>query len=153
VDVYRFSGAAQRALAAAEKEALALGHLRLGSAHVVLGLLAERGAAAVALERLGVTAAAARKRADELYEGERGTRARDLDVGADEMREVFELARDEAEAAGEHDIAPLRLFLAATQDDAWGAYRLLEALKVDVERARRETEALGRDERQGSLPS
>lgn len=150
--MYRLSGAARRAVAAAEKEALALGHLRLESAHLVLGLMVERGAATAALEKQGLQLTKLRRAVDEQYAGDRGKRERDFERFGGEVREVMELAKDEAEQAGENDIALVRLFLAATADEEWSAYKALRALGIDVERARDEADGMARDEAQGSLP-
>ncbi len=154
MDVYRLSRAVRQAIDASAKEARALGHGRLDASHLLLGLSTEAASAAsVALGRAGVETDALRRTVDETYDGVREARARDLDRSGGEMREVLELARDEAEAAGEHDIAPVRLFLAATHDEEGSACRALRALKVDVDKLRRDAEDLARDEAQGSLPS
>ena len=58
-----------------------------------------------------------------------------------------------ADGLGERRDQPqVRLFLAATEDDEWTAYRALGALGASVEGVRREVEGLARDEAQGSLP-
>lgn len=142
---------ALRALEAAERHATALGHGRLETVHLVLALLEEKGAAGAALARRGVTAEALAARADALYEGPRGGRARDLDRSGGEWREALELARDEADTAGANEIAPAHLFLAATADDSFLAVRALADLGIDVEAARRDVAALARDEAQGTL--
>jgi ATP-dependent Clp protease ATP-binding subunit ClpC len=152
MDLYRLSRTAQRAMKIAEQAALELGHGRLDTVHLLLGLQAETGAAATVLGKLGIERAKLVRVADEVYEGVRGGgRARDLDLSSGEAKEALELARDEADASGEHEIAPARLFLAATEDEEWSAYKALRALGVDVEKARKDVEALVRDEAQGSL--
>jgi ATP-dependent Clp protease ATP-binding subunit ClpA len=152
MDVYRLSRGAKKALDAAEKEAVALGHGRLDTAHLLLGLFAGATAGGVAMRRSAVTDSALRSAVDEAYDGPReGGRARDLERG-EELRDALEIAREETDAAGEHDIPPVRLFTAITQDDDWSAYRALRDLSVDVEVCRRMAESLARDEAQGSLP-
>lgn len=152
MDVYRLSRAVQRAIQAAAAEARALGHGRLDAAHLLLGLLVEPGAASVALSRAGVGADALRRKVDEGYDGIRDPRAKEIDRSGGEIREVLAGARDEADASGEHDIALVRLFLAATEDEEGSACRALRALGVDVDKVRADAEGLARDEAQGSLP-
>jgi ATP-dependent Clp protease ATP-binding subunit ClpA len=158
MDVYRMSGAARRVFEAAEREAIALGNGRLEPAHLLLGLWLEPGAAQVALADANVPIVKLRKTLDELYDGPRGGKARDLDRSSGELREGLETAREEADAEGEHDIPALRLFMAATEgieddDEGQGAVAVLRALGVNVEKARARAASLARDEAQGSLPS
>lgn len=62
-DLQGFSAGARRALLLAEREARSLGHERVGTEHVLLGLLADDGAAAaVALQEAGASLATARRK-------------------------------------------------------------------------------------------
>ena len=65
-DLQGFGPDARKALTAAEREARSMGHDRVGTEHVLLGLLGEKGAAsAVALRSAGATLAAARRKVTE----------------------------------------------------------------------------------------
>lgn len=65
-DLRGFGADARRALALAEQEARLLGHDRVGTEHLLLGLLAdESSAASRALREAGATIAAARRKATE----------------------------------------------------------------------------------------
>lgn len=65
-DLTGFDAGARRALALAEREARALGHDRVGTEHLLLGLLAdESSAASSALRDAGATIAAARRKVSE----------------------------------------------------------------------------------------
>jgi ATP-dependent Clp protease ATP-binding subunit ClpA len=145
------SRAAKRAADAAEAAAARLGHGRLDSVHLLLGLLAEKSAASVALGRRGVREEDLAKQASALYEGPPGKRARDLDRDGAEWRESLALAQDEAETRGAFEISPAHLLLAATSDDAWTAYRALGALGVEVEAMRADLEELARAEANDAL--
>jgi ATP-dependent Clp protease ATP-binding subunit ClpA len=150
---YRMSGAAQRAIGRARREALALGHARLTPAHLVIALALEPGAAERALAAAGLKPDPLRRAVDAGYDGPRGGKARDLDEADPALLEVYATAGDEADAEGEHDIAPVRLFLAATEEAEGPGVAALAAAGVDVERARAAARDLARDEAQGSLPS
>jgi ATP-dependent Clp protease ATP-binding subunit ClpA len=65
-DLQGFGADARRALVLAEREARSLGHQRVGTEHLLLGLLADEGApAAAALRNAGATVAAARRKVSE----------------------------------------------------------------------------------------
>jgi hypothetical protein len=65
-DLQGFSAEARRALQLGEREARSLGHERVGTEHLLLGLLADKGtAAATTLRNGGATLAAARRKVSE----------------------------------------------------------------------------------------
>lgn len=65
-DLQGFGADARRALVLAEREARSLGHQRVGTEHLLLGLLADEGTpAAAALRDSGATVAAARRKVGE----------------------------------------------------------------------------------------
>ena len=75
----RFSDRARRAVVRAQEEARLLNHDYIGTEHMLLGLLAERGSAAArALDSLNVTLEAAREQVREIVgegsqeQGQRG---------------------------------------------------------------------------------
>jgi transposase-like protein len=125
---------ARAAVQLAGEEAKALGAPRIGSEHLLLGILrADDARAAAALRAAGVKLEAARQAAQPtLAGGEDGTPA--ITAYA---RRVFGEAMRQAAAGRRHAIDVTDLLAAAVRDDGGGACRTLEALGVDVAAIRR----------------
>jgi ATP-dependent Clp protease ATP-binding subunit ClpA len=145
------SRAGKRAIDAAAAAAERLGHARLDTLHLLIGLALEKTAAQAALGKRGATAEKLEKGADALYDGPRGGKAREIDRSGGELREALAMAQDEADTAGAHEIGPAHLLLAATADDSWTATAALKALGVDVEALRADVPGLEHDEKNDAL--
>jgi ATP-dependent Clp protease ATP-binding subunit ClpC len=135
-----FTPRAKKVLELSLREALQLGHNYIGTEHILLGLLREgEGVACQVLVKLGANLPKVRARVLELVadDGGEGAAAPTPTLSA-ELRAVIEEARGEAAAAGESEIAPIHLFLAAVQHPDGAAGRMLQVVGVDPEELRRQ---------------
>ena len=129
----RVAPEARAAVQLATEEAAALGAARLGSEHLLLGIVrAGDGVAAAALRANGVTLDNARAAAQPTLANDEPT---DHAVTA-YARRVFVEALRQAAADPNHVIQVSDLLLAALRDPRGGARQTLEALGVDVEAVR-----------------
>jgi ATP-dependent Clp protease ATP-binding subunit ClpC len=135
-----FTPRAKKVLELSLREAMQLGHNYIGTEHILLGLLREgEGVACQVLVKLGANLPKVRARVLELVadDGGEGAAAPTPTLSA-ELRAVIEEARGEAAAAGESEIAPIHLFLAAVQHPDGAAGRMLQVVGVDPEELRRQ---------------
>ncbi|MEP6660306.1 MAG: Clp protease N-terminal domain-containing protein [Acidimicrobiales bacterium] len=139
-----FAADARRAVTLAEVEACGLGHDRVGTEHLLLGLLANDGSgAAKVLSEAGVTIAAARHKVSEAVGGTLGDSsrlARPLPRTARAARALgrsvrFSHARHADAVASEH-------VLLGVLDVEGNAGQVLRGLGLDVERLRSSLEVL-----------
>lgn len=140
----RFTDDAQRLVTFADHEARRLGHARLGTEHLLLGLLRDGdGIAAKALAGMGIHLANARStveyilgRIENRFEGDLRLSGR--------ASKVIHLASEEADALGQGRVAPEHLLLGILRegqgipvDQGRGiAAGVIEALGVDLESVR-----------------
>jgi ATP-dependent Clp protease ATP-binding subunit ClpC len=133
-----FTPRAKKVLELSLREALQLGHNYIGTEHILLGLVREgEGVAAQVLVKLGANLPTVRARvlqlvADGTVEGAAG-RAPSL---SPELVAVLDEARRAAEAAGEAQVMPIHLFLAAVEHPDGAAGRMLQVVGVDPEELR-----------------
>ncbi|MGH9251316.1 MAG: Clp protease N-terminal domain-containing protein, partial [Acidimicrobiales bacterium] len=135
-----FTPRAKKVLELSLREAMQLGHNYIGTEHILLGLLREgEGVACQVLVKLGANLPKVRARVLELVadDGGEGSASPTPTLSA-ELRAVIEEARGEAAAAGESEIAPIHLFLAAVQHPDGAAGRMLQVVGVDPEELRRQ---------------
>jgi ATP-dependent Clp protease ATP-binding subunit ClpC len=135
-----FTPRAKKVLELSLREALQLGHNYIGTEHILLGLLREgEGVACQVLVKLGANLPKVRARVLELVadDGGEGAAAPTPTLSA-ELRAVIEEARGEAAAAGESEVAPIHMFLAAVQHPDGAAGRMLHMVGVDPEELRRQ---------------
>jgi transposase-like protein len=133
----RVAPEARAAVQLAGEEAAALGAVRMGSEHLLLGILRARdGVAAAALRAHGVTIENARAAVQPTLAGEEPPEERASQVTV-YARRVFTEALRAAAAGPSHVIEVNDLLKAALDDPNGGACRTLEALAVDVEAVRR----------------
>lgn len=133
----RVTPEARAAVQLAGEEAIALGAARMGSEHLLLGILrAGDATAAAALRANGVTIENARMAAQPTLVGEEPMAEEGSKVTA-HARHIFTEALREAAASPAHVIAVSDLLRWALSDDRGGACRTLEALDVDVAAVRR----------------
>lgn len=134
----RFTDRVGRVVALAGDEARALGRTGIDPEHVLLGLLAEgRGVAAQALQALGVDAASARSRVEEI--SGRGGRAPDGPISpTPRTDELLERSLQEALRLGQTYVGTEHVLLALAGGTGDVAARVLVALGTDGERVRRQ---------------
>jgi hypothetical protein len=133
--LHGFSAGARRALVLAEREARSLGHDRVGTEHVLLGLLAdEDGAASAALRDAGAALPAARRKVAEAVGP--ATRVGDEPVAPSPrctraVGRAPRFARDQ-----QSDVVGSEHLLLAVLDVEGTAGQVLRGLGVDVEHLR-----------------
>lgn len=133
----------RRAVARAREEARALGAAKVGTEHLLLGIIGEEaGAVAGLLREFGVELEAARLEAQPtaLQEEAVIVDGEPVPPGPDGIspyaRSVFEQSLREAVVRGDGYIGPDHLLLAALRDPDGGASRTLAALGVDPDAVR-----------------
>jgi ATP-dependent Clp protease ATP-binding subunit ClpA len=130
-DLQGFGADARRALALAEQEARLLGHDRVGTEHLLLGLLAdESSAASSALRDAGATSAAARRKVTEAV----GSGAPGAEPQSSSERALRAIGRAPrfARDLGAHGVGSEHLLLAVL-DVEGTAGQVLRGLGVDLE--------------------
>ncbi len=121
---------ARRVVHHGAREALGLGHARLGTGHLLLGLLSEPHAASAALETLGVTLDVLRraiKRPDEPHKPPDGR----MPI-SDKGREALERSLLEAVSRGDRHIGVEHMLLALLRETGGDAARTLARLGVSA---------------------
>lgn len=132
----------RRAVACAREEARGLGAAKVGTEHLLLGILrAGAGPVAALLAELGVQLEAAREKAQPTaLQEEVIVEGRPVPAGPEGIspyaRGVFEQSLREAVARGDGYIGVDHLLLASLRDREGGACRTLDALGVDPEAVR-----------------
>ncbi|HZC14755.1 MAG TPA: Clp protease N-terminal domain-containing protein [Thermoleophilaceae bacterium] len=125
----RFTRRARQVVVLAQEEAETLGHRRVGTEHLVLGLLrSEDEAVAPVLAEAGVTLDAARAQARELV-GEETARRRAPFTRA--AKRALGNALHEARALGDNFIGAEHVLLGLLDDERAGAVAMLRALGAD----------------------
>ncbi|MET7402465.1 Hsp70 family protein [Dactylosporangium sp. NPDC005572] len=125
----RFVPAARHAVVQAQQAAADLGHDRIGTGHLLLGLLADPDGRLVwMLGKAGVTRAAVLARAGEF--GEPGTGTAQSLPFTPRMKTVLELTLREALRRGHHQVTPEHLLLALLREGGGAAVRTLTVLGV-----------------------
>jgi ATP-dependent Clp protease ATP-binding subunit ClpC len=148
-----FTPRAKKVLELSLREAIQLSHNHIGTEHILLGLLGEgEGVACQVLVKLGANLPKVRARVLELVadDGGEGAVAPTPTLSA-ELRAVIEEARGEAAAAGESEVAPIHMFLAAVQYPDGAAGRMLHVVGVDPVELRRQV--IAEPDESGDEPS
>jgi len=139
----RFGGDAREVVTRARHEAVALGHPRIGTEHLLLAILAGgHGAGADALRGLGIEAGSVRARIVELVgpvPGRPGTVRPSMSPRA---KEVLALAVREATALGGHRMGTGHLLLGLLREGEGLGAQVLADLQVDLPQLRRGVVAL-----------
>ena len=129
----RFSESARQVVVLAAEEARGLGSDRIGTEHLLLGVLrVEDDAVAAALEDTGVDADAVRARVPR--EGEPA--ATGQIPFTPEAKKTLELALREALGQGDAYIGPVHVLLGLTRDTSSAGMRILAELGADGDRIR-----------------
>ena len=139
-DLDGFSDAARRAVAAAEAEAIELGHDLLGTEHLLLGVMVDSPEVSEILGRNGGTLAAARRKVAEARppaaSAGRRRRTSSLDTTPRAARSLVRSVRF-AHQAKSHEVGCAHLLLAVIDVEGTGAL-VLRGLGVDLDRLRTE---------------
>ena len=115
----------------AQEEARTLRHDRIGTEHLLLGILRLDGGPAVdALESLGVTLGRARAEVVRIVGPGSGSPGGQLPFSP-RAKKRLELAADEAEALDDDQVRPEHLLLSIAREREGGAARVLEALGAE----------------------
>jgi len=137
----RFTDEARRVLVLAQEEARTLDHNHIGTEHILLGVIHEgEGAAATALESLGVSLDVARAQVAGIVGGGVGTGASAGDhvPFTPRAKKVLELSLREALQLGSDHIGSTHLLLGLLREGEGVAAQVLDRLGVAPEQIRRE---------------
>ncbi|HWB56705.1 MAG TPA: Clp protease N-terminal domain-containing protein [Gaiellaceae bacterium] len=130
----RFTRRARQVIVLAQEEAVELGHQRVGSEHLLLGLaLAEDESTAPVLESAGLTAPAVRERVAALEASGTPRRGRNFTRAA---KRVLERSVHEAQALGDNYIGAEHILLGLLADERAGAVVIVRDLGGDPEALR-----------------
>jgi ATP-dependent Clp protease ATP-binding subunit ClpC len=130
----RFTRRARQVIVLAQEEAQTLGHPRVGSEHLLLGLaLAEDEATAPALAEAGLTAGAIRERVQALEAAGPPRRRHGFTRAA---KRVLERSAVEAKTLGDNYIGAEHLLLGLLADERAGAVEIVRELGADPETLR-----------------
>ncbi len=128
-----FTERSKRVIQIAHREALRLGHQKIGTEHLLMGLMVEEESAAVrAIREAGLTSEDVVGKVLELHApGTPATESRDLPFG-DDARLTLDQSIREARRLSSSYVGTEHLFLALVGDRNNLACAVLEALKLDV---------------------
>ena len=132
----RFTERAQRALIAAQREAAGMGRNYVGTEHLLLGVLADPGAASSALE--SITLDAARKEIIDLLGMGEGTAGLKAMSYTPRTKKVLELAAREARDLKQNYVGTEHLLLALMREREGVAAHVLIKMGLDLNKAREE---------------
>jgi ATP-dependent Clp protease ATP-binding subunit ClpC len=128
----RFTAEARDAVVAAQNEARTLGHGRVGTEHLLLGVLAQDVPVTAALREIGVTLEGARSQI------EPGTEAATGRLNFDpEAKRALEIALREATKLGHNVIAPMHVVLGVAAAEAGQGAALLRAAEPEGTKLRK----------------
>ncbi len=133
----RFNDRAKRVLALAQDEAIRFNHNYIGPEHLLLGLVREgEGAAARALDALGVELSAVRKAVEAIIgRGDSTTTPTEITLSP-RTKKVIELAIDEARKLGHSHVGTEHLLLGLVREGGHVGAKVLESLGVTLEKVR-----------------
>jgi hypothetical protein len=140
---YLLTEEASRSLALAEEEAELLGHLHLGTEHLLLGLLKEGdGLAAHVLKISGASLAAARAEVQRIVAGPRPSTPGSLHTPTSHLVNAVDLAKRESVEAGTLVVDDRQLLIGVLRERQGNAVKVLMALGVDLNRLRTRAKAI-----------
>jgi prophage maintenance system killer protein len=132
----RFTDPARRGVHLAQEEARLLRHDYVGTEHILLGLLYEgTGAAARALESLGISREDVRGQVEQIIGPGQGSRSGHIPFTA-RAKKVLELSLRETLALGHHYIGTEHLLLGLLREGEGTAAQVLTRLGADHDRVR-----------------
>jgi ATP-dependent Clp protease ATP-binding subunit ClpC len=151
----RFTDQARRAVTLAQEEARMLKHNRIGTEHILLGLIqVDDGVAAQSLESLGISLAAVREQVEEVIGHGRWAPPVNIPY-VPQAKKVLDLSLREALALGHHTIGTEHILLGLIRDGESPAAQVLATLGADLSRVREQVLRLlqdTREEGQGNGP-
>jgi ATP-dependent Clp protease ATP-binding subunit ClpC len=134
----RFTDRARRVVVLAQEEARMRNHNEIGTEHILLALIRERGVAAQALESLGITEEAARQQVEEVVgPGQPGPQRGHLPF-TPPAKKILQLSMREAIALGHAYIGTEHILLGLVREDDGVAIGVLNGLGVDPNRVRQQ---------------
>jgi len=134
----RFTSRARRAVVLAQDEARMLNHIYIGTEHILLGLIHQgEGAAAKALERLGVSLEAARAQVEQMIGHGQDPSSGHIPF-TPRAKKVLELSVSEASQLGHNDIGTGHLLLGLSREDEGVAAQAVVSLGADLHRVRQQ---------------
>jgi ATP-dependent Clp protease ATP-binding subunit ClpC len=151
----RFTNQARRVVALAQEEARMLKHNRIGTEHILLGLIqVDDGVAAESLESLGISLAAVRERVEEIIGHGRWAPPVNIPY-APQAKKVLDMSLREALALGHHTIGTEHILLGLIREGESPAAQVLATLGADLSRVRQQVLELlqdPQDEEPGQAP-
>jgi tetratricopeptide (TPR) repeat protein len=127
----RFSDQARRVMVLAQEEAKRLNHNYIGTEHILLGLISGgEGAAARALESLGISPEPTRNQVEEITGRGREAPSGHIPFSPRAMT-VIKLSPPEADRLGHHYVAPEHILLGLIREGENVATQVMERLGVD----------------------
>jgi ATP-dependent Clp protease ATP-binding subunit ClpC len=141
----RFTDQARRVVTLAQEEARMLRHNRIGTEHLLLGLIqVDDGVAAQALESLGISLAAVREQVEETIG--QGRWAPPVNIPyAPQAKKVLDMSLREALALGHHTIGTEHILLGLIRDGEGPAAQVLDTLGADLSGVRQQVLRLLQD--------
>jgi ATP-dependent Clp protease ATP-binding subunit ClpA len=141
----RFTDQARRVVSLAQEEARMLRHNRVGTEHLLMGLIGvDDGVAARSLELVGISLAAVREQVDEIIGPGRWVPPVNIPY-APAAKRVLDMSLREALALGDHTIGTEHLLLALIRDAESPAAQVLVTLGADPAEVRQQVVGLLRD--------
>jgi len=135
----RFTDEARRVLALAQEEARTLNHNRIGTEHLLLGLVQERdGTAAEALESLGISLDAVREQVEKITGQVRDAPAASHNQYTLRAKKALDLSLREALQLGHHHIGTEHILLGLLREGEGPAAQVLAELGADLAQVRQQ---------------
>jgi ATP-dependent Clp protease ATP-binding subunit ClpC len=151
----RFTDQARRVVTLAQEEARMLRHNRIGTEHILLGLIqVDDGIAAASLEALGISRAAVREQVEEIIGTGRWAPPVNIPY-APQAKRVLDMSLREALALGHHTIGTEHILLGLIREGESPAARVLASLGAELNLVRQQVLELLQDtpdEEPGSAP-
>src|SRR5262245_739088 len=130
----RFSDRARKIMALAHQEALRLDHDFIGTEHILLGILAERGCVgASVLQNLGVDLSKARKAVEKLLRAGPRPRSHGELEQTPRTKRVIQLANEEARALNHTHVGSEHLLLGLIREEHGVAAQVLVSFGLELE--------------------
>jgi ATP-dependent Clp protease ATP-binding subunit ClpA len=135
----RFTDEARRVLVLAQEEARMLNHTRIGTEHLLLGLVQERdGTAAEALESLGISLDAVRQQVEKITGQVRDAPAASHNQYTLRAKKALDLSLREALQLGHHHIGTEHILLGLLREREGPAAQVLGELGADLAQVRQQ---------------
>jgi ATP-dependent Clp protease ATP-binding subunit ClpA len=151
----RFTDQARRVVNLAQEEARMLRHNRIGTEHILLGLVqVDDGIAAASLEALGISRSAVREQIEEIIGTGRWAPPVNIPY-APQAKRVLDMSLREALALGHHTIGTEHILLGLIREGESPAARVLASLGAELNLVRQQVLELLQDtpdEEPGSAP-